>query len=221
MNYRVALAFFAVIIAGGGAFAWTRAQAIRRVNAPIPVAPPVEPDKHKVTPEMQRGADERAKRPAPPFHQEDGEGVTRDLGEMLKAGPIVLVFIKDGCPCSISAEAYFNAIHSAYRGRVQFLGVIEGDAAVARRWASANGVPFPILPDPELKLTKAYGATNSAFVALIDRSGSVVEFWPGYSLGMLRDLNQRVASMMGIEVETVEFADAPDDLYSGCPFNES
>ena len=34
--------------------------------------------------------------------------------------------------------------------------------------------PFPILPDPKLELAKSYGATNSAFVALIDQSGSLV-----------------------------------------------
>jgi hypothetical protein len=47
--------------------------------------------------------------------------------------------------------------------------------------------PFPILPDPRLQLARGYGATNSAFVALISPEGQIDELWPGYSASMLRD----------------------------------
>ena len=51
----------------------------------------------------------------------------------------------------------------------------DGDAGVANRWRTANRAPFPILPDPRLELAKGYGATNSAFVALIDPLGQIDE----------------------------------------------
>ena len=219
MNVRAWIALFGLVAIGGGAFAWTRDKALRQVSRAQAAAPDAEPEKHKVTPEMLQKAEARAKKSAPTFRQADADGNTVDLAELVKSGPVVLVFIKDGCPCSTSAERYFDSIHAAYRGRVVFLGVIEGDAAVARRWGSEHGVPFPILPDPRLELARSYGATNSAFVALIDRSGSLVEFWPGYSSGMLRDLNRQVARLSGLTEEPVEFVDAPEELYSGCPFD--
>lgn len=220
MNARIWMTWIALIALGVGGFAWTRHLAMRQAAfVPKVATPESESEKHKVTLEMLQKAQARSKKAAPTFHQADAEGNMVDLGEMTRKGPVVLVFIKDGCPCSTSAERYFDSIHAAYRGRVPFLGVIEGDATVARRWGSAHGVPFPILPDPKLELAKSYGATNSAFVALIDRSGSLVEFWPGYSSGMLSDLNRRVAELSGLTEETIDFSDAPAELYSGCPFD--
>ena len=137
---------------------------------------------------------------------------------MIKSGPVVLVFIKDGCPCSVSAEAYFNQLHAAYRGKIRFVGVIDGDPKTARKWGAIQGVPFPIVPDPKLDLMQSYGATNSAYVALIDRAGRIEEFWPGYSVSMLRDLNSKMSKLAHLETESIETPDAPEDLYSGCPF---
>jgi hypothetical protein len=58
-------------------------------------------------------------------------------------------------------------------------------------------------------------------VALINKSGQVEELWPGYSATMLQDLNRRAATLAGLAVESVETPDAPDELYSGCPYFES
>jgi len=219
MNARAWIVLIALIAAGAGGFAWSRARSIRDATSPVAATPAVEDEKHKVTPEMLRKAEAKARKPAPTFRVADAEGVVVDLAEAVKTGPVVLVFIKDGCPCSTSAEGYFDAIHAAYRGRITFFGVIEGDAKVARRWGAEHGVPFPILPDPRLELTRSYGATNSAFVAVIDRSGDLAEFWPGYSAGMLRDLSRRASELAGMPEEPIDFADAPEELYSGCPFD--
>ncbi len=219
MNARILLAILLPATIALGAFGTVR---YRSSRPPLASPPPAvaEPDKHKVTPSMSTEAEKRVKTLAPKFRKVDAEGAICDLAEMLKTGPLVLLFIKDGCPCSVSAEAYFNQLHASYRGRARFLGVIDGDAAVARRWASANGVPFPIVPDPKLELTHAFGATNSAYVAVIDRSGSLDAFWPGYSVAMLHDLNARIASLSGLPEQPIETPDAPEEMYSGCPFAE-
>ncbi|MDB5350928.1 MAG: resA 17 [Planctomycetota bacterium] len=222
MNVRALVLVLLLAIGGFGTYAWTRYQAVGVPGRPHPevvVSVAVqEPEKHKVTPAMLVAAEARAKRPAPPFEMIASDGTACDLAKMAKDGPIVLVFIKDGCPCSVSAEAYFNQLHAAYRGRIRFVGVIDGDRKLARKWGALNGVPFPILPDPKLTLMQSYGATNSAYVALIDRDGQIEEFWPGYSASMLHDLNAKMAKLAGLDPETVETPDAPEDLYSGCPF---
>ncbi len=222
MNVRALLLVALLASLGFGAYGWTRFQAAhvlrehRSGSVALVVSP--EPEKHKVTPAMLVAAEAKAKRPAPPFQITAGDGTSCDLNEMIKAGPVVLVFIKDGCPCSVSAEAYFNQLHAAYRGKIQFVGVIDGDSQIARKWGAIHGVPFPIVPDPKLELTQSYGATNSAYVALIDLAGTIEEFWPGYSASMLRDLNRKMSKLANLDEETIETPDAPEDLYSGCPF---
>jgi peroxiredoxin len=203
-----------------GVYGWTRYRSLHsaRIPASAPLLASAEPEKHKVTPRMLATAQTREKRPAPPFRKVDAQGQTHSLAELLETGPIVLLFIKDGCPCSVSAEGYFNRMHASYGGHIRFFGVIDGDAAVARRWAEANGVPFPILPDPEHELVHLYGAENSAYVTLIDRDRTIDMFWPGYSAGMLRDLNARMARLAGRPEQPVDVGEAPDELYSGCPF---
>ena len=219
MKSRVWVVLLALIGFGVGAFGLARAKAVRRArSAAVAAVATIEPETHKVTPDMLASAGQRVKSAAPAFRRVDADGTTQDLAELLKSGPVVLVFIKDGCPCSVSASPYFNALHTLYRGRLRLLGVIEGDAEVARRWGSANHVTFPILLDPSLDLAKNYGATNSAFVALIDRDGRIDELWPGYSASMLHDLNRRASAMAGLVQEPFDASDAPEELYSGCPF---
>ncbi len=225
MKISAWVAASALVISGICAFTWARTKAIHRVQAVSAPAAPVmhlgEPEKHKVTPAMLTAAETHSDTIAPTFRIQDSDGVMQDLDVLVKDGPVVIIFIKDGCPCSVSAESYFNNLHALYGGRLRFLGVFDGDAAKARRWASLQGVPFPILPDPKVELTQRFGVTNSAFVALIDSSGKINSLWPGYSSSMLKDLNRRAAGLAGIKEELLETSDAPEDLYSGCPFSDS
>jgi peroxiredoxin len=221
MNSRALMLILALAAIGAGIFGWTRYRT-HGTKPAVPDTPLIissgEPERHKVTPAMLEAADSKANRQAPPIHMTSSDGTVCDLADMLKSGPVVLLFIKDGCPCSVSAETYFNAMHASYRGKIQFLGVIDGDAKTARRWGASNGVPFPIIPDPELALMHAYGATNSAFIALIALDGRIDQFWPGYSTSMLREFNARIAQLSGLPEEPLETGEAPEDLYSGCPF---
>jgi peroxiredoxin len=116
-------------------------------------------------------------------------------------------------------QPFFNQLARAYAPSVGFLGVIDRQSEEARSWGRANQVPFPILADPDLAIVRAYGASNSAYVALIDKRHQIEKFWPGVSEGMLDDLNQRLARLAGIEPRPIDASEAPEDLYSGCPFD--
>ena len=219
MKSRVWVVLLALIGSGIGAFGLARAKAVRRARLAVVVSVTTpEPEKHKVTADMLASAGQRVKSLAPTFRGIDADGSTQDLAELIKSGPVVLVFIKDGCPCSASASPYFNALNTLYGGRLRMLGIIDGDAEVARRWGSANRVTFPILPDPRVEIAKSYGATNSAFVALVDREGRIDELWPGYAASMLHELNRRASALAGLTQEPFDASDAPEELYSGCPF---
>lgn len=176
----------------------------------------VDAESHKVTDEMQVAADGAAGNSAPAFHARDGRGRSHDLSDDDR--PVVLVFIKDGCPCSLAMQPFFNQLAQSYGDRVRFLGVIDRESEMARFWGKARSVPFPILADPDLAIVRAYGVTNSAFLALITPDHQLETLWPGVSKQMLVQLNARLAELSGKAVRAIDVSGAPSEPYSGCPY---
>ena len=60
-----------------------------------------------------------AKQSAPAFQTEATDGKGYHLDTLTKESPILLMFIKQGCPCSESAQPFFNRLYEAY-------GVLQG-----------------------------------------------------------------------------------------------
>ncbi len=189
-------------------------------DPPIPDAVPIiiEGRKHTATAEMQAAAAAREKQAAPAFRAEADDGQTYSLSDLARAGSLALIFIKDGCPCSVAAGPFYGRLAESYGSRVRFFGVIDGNAEVARKWARANHVPFPILADPDLRIVREYKAENSAYFAIIAPDGSIEKYWPGYSADMLREANELLARFAGVEAKLLDVAGAPEDLYTGCPY---
>ena len=79
----------------------------------------------------------------------------------------VQVFIKEGCPCSLAAQPFFNLLFDAYGKHARFFGVFDGSVSKAKKWAMQNQAAFPLLSDPDLRTVHEYKAENSAYVALI------------------------------------------------------
>jgi hypothetical protein len=138
----------------------------------------------------------------------------------LSAGKaVVLIFIKDGCPCSIRFEPYFHRLYEAYRGTVGFVGVIDGEGVTARSYAAANAVPYKLIADPDARLMDRFDAKNGGYAALLDAGGVVVGFWPGFSVDAMADLGRRIALVAGIAERPIETAGLPVKLTSGCAFD--
>ncbi len=59
--------------------------------------------------------------------------------------PLLLVFIKNGCPCSVEMEPFFHRLAHAYRDVVRFAGVIDADASTAQALCrgKCHSVPDP------------------------------------------------------------------------------
>ncbi|SIO64926.1 Peroxiredoxin [Singulisphaera sp. GP187] len=162
---------------------------------------------HPVTARMRADAGAVAGRPA------------LSLPEAARERPTVLIFIKDGCPCSEAADPCFRRLFTAYGDRVAFLGIIDGESPEAARWTREHDTPYPVIADPDLKVVNAYHAERSAYVALVTQQGTVDRLWPGYSAGMLRELGARLASAVGVPEVRLDVGDAPDVLTSGCTFD--
>ncbi len=175
------------------------------------------PPRHVATSEMARASRAMIGRPARAFSKPATDGKTHRLDEMLGRGPVVLTFIKAGCPCSEAAQPFFNKLRDAYPG-ASIRGVINVPTEAAKRWAKKFGVTYPLLLDPREEMVRDYGAENSAYVVLINSRGEIAKHWPGYSESMLRELGALLAGMIGSAEKRLDVADAPAELYTGCPY---
>jgi peroxiredoxin len=203
-------------VAGVYAFARLRAESARRELANVPAGLAT---KHAVTTEMAGRAVAQWHRPAPPFRAMASDGRERELRASLQERPVFLVFIKDGCPCSEAAQPFFNELATRFGGRVEFLGVIDGDVDTARRWADGHQSAFPILADADLALIHAFGAESSAHSVLVDREGEVAGYWPGYSAGYLTEIFRELCLLTSESPGPIDLADAPTEPTTGCPFD--
>lgn len=188
-------------------------------NMSVPLQPVKPRVKHDVTPEMELASQRMEGKPAPEFSASDGQNVMHRLATELIRGPIVLVFIKEGCPCSIAAQPYFERIAHAYSTSVQFLGVIDGSPEVARAWGEKYRVSFPILADEKLTIIRDYNIDSSAHVAFVKQDRTLVRLWPGFSKAMLAELNVTIATTTYSRLRQVNLVDAPSELTTGCPFD--
>jgi peroxiredoxin len=214
MNRRqiAVFAFAAALVAC--LYGWSRKVATEPDEAPVIL----EDEKHRVTPEMASASGARVGRAAPGFEKPTADGATERLEDLLRDGPVLLTFIKVGCPCSEAAQSFFNELHAAYPG-VAMRGVIDAEAEKARAWAGRFHAAYPLLLDPGEDLVRDYGAENSAYVVVVDPGGAIVEHWPGYSGPMLRELGALMARLSGADEKPLDFPDAPEDLYTGCPYD--
>ncbi|MGP0064466.1 MAG: peroxiredoxin family protein [Isosphaeraceae bacterium] len=216
-NHTIALLILAIASLGGFyALARLRLETGRPDDAGLVIIQ--GPKKHLVTPEMLQATGRMTKQVAPSFRAEATDGKTYRLEDLTHEKPLVLAFIKDGCPCSEAAEPFFNRLFSAYRKDVRFLGVIDAASSRAKEWATENRVPFPILADPDLRIIHSYRAESSAYVALVSKDVTIEKLWPGYSAQMLNDACQRLARLCGSETKLVETSDAPAEMTTGCPY---
>ena len=182
-----------------------------------------DPDakKHLVTDSMKKKAMEQEKKTAPDFDLTDpATGKRMSLKELTSSKPVVLYFIKDGCPCSQTYEPFIQEFASNYADIAHVVGIIDGDADTARRWSSRYVNAYPIINDPTNATMIRWGATNSAFTALVDKEGRLAAYWPGYSRWMLEEMSQKLAEMAGVPRRRLAVVDAPSQLYTGCSFGE-
>ena len=173
---------------------------------------------HPVTPAMLQSAGKWSGSRVPATQLAGSDGLTLSIADIAQDRVAVLLFIKEGCPCSELAEPYFHRLHAAYGTRASFIGVIEGNASVAGEWARRHRSPYPVLADPDLRVIRACGAERSAYVAVVAQGGSIERLWPGYSAGMLAELGTQLAEKTGLPETPIDDKDAPTALSSGCSF---
>jgi peroxiredoxin len=182
----------------------------------IPAKPAVE--KHFVTPDQLVECGALAERRIEPFSAVAHDGARFAWPAAGGARPLVLVFIKRGCPCSVEFEPFFHRLEEQYRDAANFVGVIDADADLAREYAAANKVPYRVLADPDRAIVTRFEAKHGGYVALLGVDGHLDTLWPGCSAEMMRALGRRIAALRALAERPLDVSDMPKILTTGCPF---
>ena len=134
--------------------------------------------------------------------------------------PQFVYFVLDGCPCSFDAEPLFKKLGKKFKDEIEFVAVTNAGMKNARQWEIDQVPPYPVVSDPEQKIIKSFGATNSVFSTLVDSRGRVLKMWPGYSRDILIEMNAELAKAAGIALTPFDPEYAPVKKTSGCDFSE-
>jgi hypothetical protein len=175
-------------------------------------------EKHFVTPEQLVECGALAERRIEPFSAVAHDSTRFTWPAMGGARPLVLVFVKRGCPCSVEFEPFFHRLEQQYRDIAEFVGVIDANADSARAYAVANKVPYRVLADPDRAIIARFEARNGGYVALLGGNGELDTLWPGCSAEMMRALGRRIAALRALAERPLDFSDMPKVLTTGCPF---
>ncbi|MDX2066244.1 MAG: redoxin domain-containing protein [Fimbriimonadaceae bacterium] len=207
------LAFAGALASGGLLLAYESTRPIVKDGGPL-----VMESRHDVTAEMRKDSAARELTPAPKFSRTDHRGRPVTIGDPQAARPQLVLFIKFGCPCSIDVEPIYHKLYDRYGDKVDFVGVIDKPVESARQWQDDLLTPFSIVPDPEKKIARAFRVGRSAYAALIREDGRIVRLWPGYSRGILAEVNELIASEIGLDAKPFDVAYAPEAETAGCDF---
>ena len=129
---------------------------------------------------------------APAFELTDAMGKTVKLKDLTAQGAVVLYFYpKDMTPgCTTEACDFRDNLSAVRKAGAQIVGVSSDSVASHQKFASKYDLNFPLLADPENKVTKAYGVYKMKSLygrefmgierttIIIDRGGVVRKVFP-------------------------------------------
>lgn len=171
--------------------------------------------RHPVTPKMEKSVAVEKGKPAPVFALKDTRGRDVRIGDSDR--PQFVYFIQDGCPCSVEAEPLFQDLERRYHGKIDFVAVTDAKPEVAYRWVTDMAVTYPVVSRPSADVMHAYSAPASVYSALVT-NGRIVKMWPGYSKGILEEMNKQFAAAAGVKVAAFDPKWAPVEKTTGCAF---
>ncbi len=153
---------------------------------------------------------------APLFNGTMADGKSFKLSTELQKGPAMLYFISETCPVTKAATPFYKKLTAAYMAKgLRVLGIFNGNKQHFLNWQKENRVSFPVILDPSYQIINSYKVEHAPSTALIDKNGTIVKFWSGYSRGYLQDAGARAAKMLKISALKVDFSSAPSDPQAG------
>ncbi|MCW5830092.1 MAG: peroxiredoxin [Deltaproteobacteria bacterium] len=111
---------------------------------------------------------------APRFEGVSGDGQRVSLDELLKNGPVMVVFYPkdETAVCTAQLCDYRDQYGEFRKLGVQIVGVSGGSASSKDKFSQKHHFPFPLLADEDGRIAKAYGMRN--FLGMTDRGNFLV-----------------------------------------------
>jgi peroxiredoxin len=132
---------------------------------------------------------------APSFQLKELNGEKRSLDEILKNGPVLLVFYKVSCPvCQLTAPYLQRMTVSR---TLQVIGISQDDEESTRGFNHRFGVTFPTLLDQskeDYPASNAYGISAVPSLFLVESDGNIGKAFSGFSKRDLEALGERAGT---------------------------
>jgi peroxiredoxin len=154
-------------------------------------------------------------RKAPDFSAKGSDGATHSLKSLTNGKTLVLYFIQATCPVNAEAIKYYKQLGVAYKGKVNFVGVIDEKEEGYKEWKKQFENKFSVLYDDDLKIIRSYQAMASPWAIVVSPSGEIVRVDQGYSAGSLTELNAVMAKAAGVRPAKLDLTGAPSEMSFG------
>ncbi len=218
MNRTIFFILFGFVFTG-----WLVLWLVHSHSSDAPRAAPVprstDREIHYVTPRQLTDAGTRAGRRVEPFSGVDHTGRAVAFSALSEGRPLVLVFLKNGCPCNVDFEPHLQRLQQTYHDCIAFAGVIDADLGTARQYCEANHVRYPLLADPERTIIASLRVENGGYVLLLSAEGVLETVWPGWSAEMMKELGRKAAAAAGVKERMLDVRGLPNALTTGCPYS--
>jgi len=111
---------------------------------------------------------------APRFEGTAGDGSRVSLDDLLKKGPVMVVFYPkdETAVCTAQLCDYRDNYGEFRRLGVQILGVSGGSVRSKEKFGEHHSFPFPLIADTDGRIAKAWGMRN--FLGMTDRGNFLV-----------------------------------------------
>jgi thiol-disulfide isomerase/thioredoxin len=114
--------------------------------------------------------------PAPTVALADLKGQRVDLGQFIGKRPVILEYWATWCTVCAKLMPRVRAAHDKYGRDVEFVGInvaVNQTIDRVRRYAATEKPPFLILYDAKGASARAYKASTTSYIVIIDRHGKV------------------------------------------------
>jgi peroxiredoxin len=160
---------------------------------------------------LQRGPEPQSivGQAAPDFTATGTDGKTYNLAGVEKKAPLIMVFWKDPCPHNPRASSLVNSVVDAYKGKVNFMGVVNAEGDAAKKFNEQFGKDYVMLQDPGKAIIGGYQQRRSIVFVVVGKDKKIADVIGGYSQDSMSKLNTAMAKAAGAEEAKLDFSGAP------------
>jgi peroxiredoxin len=145
---------------------------------------------------------------APMFKGHDLNRHTVRLEEMIKQGPVLIVFWATCCSNTITLMNHMEQLHLKYSDQgFGVLGLAENDTktvAQVKPWVKARRLTLPVILDPESKILRLYHVQATPHLILIGQDSTITYSHSGFLPGDEKACESAIRTVLGLGEEKTQ-----------------